>query len=77
MRIQVRQSVWLDATAWIARLVRDSDRKPARGVVFAREAAAIELPPARFIADHPFVFVIRDVKRGNVVFVGRVTNPKA
>jgi serine protease inhibitor len=31
----------------------------------------------RFAADHPFLFVIRDVKRGNVLFIGRVTNPKA
>lgn len=31
--------------------------------------------PHRFRADHPFVFFIRHVETGTVLFVGRVTNP--
>ena len=27
--------------------------------------------------DHPFIFLIRDIKTGTVLFVGRVLNPKA
>lgn len=32
--------------------------------------------PAELKADHPFLFVIHDAKRGRVLFVGRVVDPK-
>ncbi len=31
---------------------------------------------ASFLADHPFLYLIRDTKTGLVLFLGRVTNPK-
>jgi serpin B len=32
-------------------------------------------PPKRFIADRPFVFLIRDKQTGAILFIGRITNP--
>jgi serpin B len=31
-----------------------------------------EPPPVVFHADHPFMYLIRDVKSGTILFVGRV-----
>jgi len=44
----------------------------------AATAVAIDAKSARldFRADRPFLFLIRDVKHGTILFLGRVTNPK-
>lgn len=39
--------------------------------------ASIPPPVPVFRADHPFIFFIRDLKTGNILFMGRVMNPKA
>ncbi len=33
-------------------------------------------PPPPFVVDHPFVFVIRDLHTGAVLFLGRVLDPR-
>lgn len=46
----------------------------ATGVVMTTRSAPA--PPQVFRADHPFVFLIRDVATGTVLFMGRVTDPR-
>lgn len=53
-----------------------TEASAATGVVMATRGAAMPATPLEFKADHPFFFVIRDTKRGNILFAGRVTNPK-
>jgi serpin B len=45
----------------------------ATGVGIAGLAA--EAPPVTFDANHPFLFVLRDLSTGTLLFVGEVTNP--
>ena len=33
-------------------------------------------PQPVFRADHPFVFMIRDLKTSSILFIGRVTDPR-
>jgi serpin B len=41
-------------------------------IMFGAGAAA---PPRRVIIDHPFIFLIRDIQTGAILFIGRVMNP--
>ncbi|MCC7477795.1 serpin family protein [bacterium] len=47
----------------------------ASGIVMRPTGAAIE--PISFIADHPFIFLIRDKQSGVVLFMGRLEDPTA
>jgi serpin B len=48
----------------------------ATGVVVGVRSAPRPPKVVRFVADHPFVFLIRDVRSGSVLFMGRVTDPR-
>lgn len=48
----------------------------ATAVLMARTRCAMPVEqPARFLADHPFMFVIQHCESGAVLFVGRIVNP--
>jgi serpin B len=57
---------------------KGTEAAAATAVVMMR-ASAVFRPeePIKFRADHPFLFLIRDQKTGAILFLGRVTNPKA
>jgi serpin B len=47
----------------------------ATGVTMRTMMARREAPPEEFTADHPFLFFLRDVASGTVLFLGRVGDP--
>lgn len=49
----------------------------ATAVVMSREAAVIAGPEVVLTIDRPFVFIIRDVPSGTILFLGRVLDPMA
>jgi serpin B len=52
------------------------DEAGTRAAAATLEYVCLGLPPI-FMADHPFVFVIRDVSSDGILFMGRVLNPAA
>ena len=55
---------------------KGTEAAAATGMVFAASAMPVA-QPREFVADHPFLFLIRDRASGAIVFLGRVGNPKS
>ena len=49
----------------------------ATAVNYAMNSAAYMPPTFVFRADHPFLIIIQDKESGNILFMGRITNPNA
>ncbi|CAM6127927.1 unnamed protein product [Calypogeia fissa] len=47
----------------------------ASGAVMALRSLAMPESPEDFVADHPFLFILREDVTGVILFIGRVTNP--
>jgi serpin B len=55
---------------------KGTEAAAATAVVMTKESAVMpSKPAAEFRADHPFLFFLRDVKSGAILFMGRVSDP--
>lgn len=55
---------------------KGTEAAAATAVLMARAGSAMPVEqPKEFVADHPFLFVIRDVRSGRILFLGRVVDP--
>jgi serpin B len=55
--------------------VNEEGTEAAAATGVAMAPMAMSKPPPRFIADHPFIFLIRERRSGSVLFLGRFTDP--
>lgn len=56
--------------------VNEQGTEAAAATAVVMRKLSMPMPPEDFIADHPFVFFIRDMQTGTILFFGRLTNPK-
>ena len=61
--------------AWVD--VNEKGTEAAAATAVGAAGSAFRKPPPVFRADHPFLFLIRDTRSGSILFLGRVSNPKA
>ncbi len=55
---------------------KGTEAAAATGMVMTRSSVMIRPKFVTFRADHPFLFLIRDLKTGSVLFLGRLVEPK-
>jgi serpin B len=68
---------WLDdvyQASWIQ--VDEEGTEAACAAALACEAGKLDELPPEFTCDHPFLYLIRDMNTGAVLFLGRVMEPK-
>ena len=57
--------------------VDEAGTEAAAATAVVMELKAMPEQPVEVTIDHPFVFLIRDIETGTILFVGRVMNPSA
>jgi serpin B len=62
--------------AFVAVDEEGTEAAAATAVIMATKAMPIRVEPLAFTTDRPFVFLIRDIATGTILFIGRVTNPQ-
>ncbi len=74
------RDVYIDAVehkACVEVTEEGTEAAAATAVAIRTKSAAPGPPPKVFRADHPFVFVIRDISSEGILFLGRLTDPRA
>jgi serpin B len=61
--------------AFVAVDEEGTEAAAATAIILEKEADDKPLEPKEFRADHPFLFLIRDVRSDAILFMGRVSNP--
>jgi serpin B len=59
--------------AWVTVDENGTEAAAATGVIIGTTSMPIEIKEMKI--DHPFIFLIRDIKTGAILFIGRVMNP--
>ena len=63
--------------AWIDTNEEGTEAAAATAVVMKTMGMMVEpVEPKIFRADHPFIFIIQENKKGHILFMGRVTDPR-
>jgi serpin B len=57
--------------------VDEAGTEAAAATAVIMDLTAVPEPPMEVSIDRPFVFLIRDIETGAILFVGRVLNPEA
>jgi serpin B len=57
--------------------VDEAGTEAAAATAVIMELTAVPEPPVEVTLDRPFIFLIRDIDTGAILFVGRVVNPGA
>jgi serpin B len=57
--------------------VDEAGTEAAAATAVIMDLTAVPEPPLEVTIDRPFIFLIRDIETGAVLFVGRVMNPAA
>jgi serpin B len=73
------QPLWIDQIYHQAFVDVDeagTEAAAATAVVATTDSAPAPLPATAFHADHPFAWMIRDLKTGEILFYGRVVDPR-
>lgn len=55
--------------------VNEEGTEAAAATALVMRLTAVQAPPPRFRADHPFLFLIRHNPTGSILFMGRLANP--
>ena len=74
----IGQDLYISSAAHGVKVIVDEEGTEAgAATVVGMDAASAPLEPEHeLIADHPFIYVIRDVETGAIEFVGRVLDPR-
>ena len=73
-RISKEEQLYVENALHMAYVLVNEEGTEAAAVTIFQVAPA-SLPPSEVRIDRPFIFIIRDVPSGTVLFVGRVLNP--